>query len=399
MKQKRVIFLTGHFPIQKRKASISWLVESFREDGWAVDMVTVGYSWLSLLKGDKRFETLYEKPKMGEFVHDETLTSHFGLSPIHPFSLKNAFLDKLARPLHTLFEAYWHRKLARLSSKADMIIIESGPPIMLTPIVRKHGPNAKLVYRVNDDVRVLGLPEFLAKAEQDYAGLFDRISMTSPVLAKRFQGRSDKVHIDPIGVNKAILEKQLSDPFANRARADREAVCAGTTLFDLCAVESMAKLRPNWNFHIIGRHIAFHSGLPDNLILHGELDYESTIAWTKYADIGLAPYLDKAGVEYQITQSNRMLIYRYFGLPIIGPQCLENHDDNQYVSYEPENDDSMEKALSLLETKSVQTRQVDVHDWSALYQRILQTLDDPSPHQAVMGSQREIELVTMSDKV
>ncbi|WP_299938804.1 hypothetical protein [uncultured Pelagimonas sp.] len=377
MTAKRAIILTGHFPVQKRRGSILWLSDNLRADGWQVTLVTVGYSWLSRWRGDRRFLSLDERPKPGVTRHDDTLTSVFAYSPLHPFSLRKPLLDWLARPLHASFELFWSRHLPAHVKDADLIIIESGPPVMLAKIARQAAPKAALVYRVNDDVRVLGLPKFISQAELRFAPLFDRISVASPHLAQRFRGY-ETVQMDPMGVSKALLDQNLADPFAGQPRARREAVCAGTTQFDYEAMALMARLRPDWRFHIFGRLPAL-SDVPANLVLHGETPFATTAAWVKYADIGLAPYLDKPGVEYQTAHSNRMLMYRYFGLPMIGPKRLCDPKLPRLLGYEPGSQDSMAEALEQLEDMRPGAPDPSVNDWSVLYQRIAET---PKPVQA-----------------
>ena len=50
--------------------------------------------------------------------------------------------------------------------------------------------------------------------------------------------------------------------------------------------------------------------------------FDDTLAHVQHADIGLAPFLDLPGIEYQITNSNRILLYRHVGLPILVPPRL-----------------------------------------------------------------------------
>ncbi|WP_417690098.1 hypothetical protein [Roseibium sp.] len=378
---KRAVILTGHFPMQKRRANILWLSDHLRQDGWHVTMITVGYSLVSKLRGDRRFQQLYAPPVVGEIIHDESLTSVFSYPLLHPFSLRKRILDELARPLHQTFVMHWARRLPAYLKDADLVVVESGPPVMLAPIVRRAAPSAAMVYRVSDDVRVLGLPDFVVRAEMKYAPLFDRVSMASPLLGRRF-AHLGNLKIDPIGVAKRLLDGDLEDPFAGLPRARREAVCAGTTQFDIKAMRLMAKLRPTWNFHILGRLREEAWNEPENLIFHGELPFDQTAGYVKYADIGLAPYLDKPGVEYQTAQSNRMLIYRYFGLPMIGPKSICDPHIPTLVGYDSDSEISMAEALDNLESMSRRGPDPYVQDWSVLYERIVST---PKPRVSLVS--------------
>ncbi|SNR85432.1 hypothetical protein [Puniceibacterium sediminis] len=372
MTGKRAVILTGHFPVQKRRGSILWLSDNLRDNGWHVTIITVGYSWVSKLRGDKRFQSLEAPPLPGETRHDETLTAVFGYAPLHPFSLRKPALDALLEPLHRIFPAYWRRRLPKYLADADLVVVESGQPVMLAPIARAAAPGAAMVYRVNDDVTVLGLPNFISLAEMRYASLFDRISVASPHLARRFE-RFGTVARDPMGVSKALLDRDMPDPFAGAPRATREAVCAGTTQFDMPSVLAIARLRPDWRFHIFGRLRGDAIDKPGNLVLHGERPFEETAAWVRHADIGLAPYLDKPGVEYQTVNSNRMLMYRYFGLPMIGPERLCDPEVPSLVGYRPGSEPSIRAALDRLEGMGRGPSDPSVQDWSVLYERIAAT--------------------------
>jgi 2-beta-glucuronyltransferase len=315
---KRAVLLTGHFPDQKRRPSLLWVSDAMQADGWHISHVTVGYSWLSILKGDRRLAALDQPPKRGIRVVSPSLTTIYGLSPLHPFSTRNRLGDAVLRPFHVLFPAYWSRILPAPLAKADLVLIESGPPVLLAPLARRLAPQAQLIYRVNDDMRLLGYPAFLPLSEVRNAGLFNRISTASPHLARRFHGLAP-VSIDPMGIPHAHLSGEKPDPYG--PRAVKECVCAGTTQLDMAALVRIAKARPNWRLHVIGRLKSTPPQQP-NLIFHGERDFETTLAFIAHADIGLAPYIDAPGIQYQTANSNRILLYRHFGLPILGPDRL-----------------------------------------------------------------------------
>ena len=50
----KIAFFTGHIAGEPRKASITLLADSFAALGWDTNIVTIGYSWLSILRGDPR---------------------------------------------------------------------------------------------------------------------------------------------------------------------------------------------------------------------------------------------------------------------------------------------------------------------------------------------------------
>ncbi|TNF19043.1 MAG: hypothetical protein EP318_16395 [Rhodobacteraceae bacterium] len=322
---RRVVILTGHFPEQKRKPSMLWVAHHLQEMGWHVTLATVGYSWLSRLTGDKR---LAHEPQPGTRFRSETLTTIFHWSPLHPVSTRRPGLDALLSPLHQLFPAFWGPVLEPHLAQAALVLIESGAPVMLAPLARRFAPKARLVYRVNDDMRLIKAPRALLMAEARAAKLVDRISTASPHLARRFH--PGKVTLDPMGIPQRLLQVSNPDPYTPRARF--EAVCAGTTLLDLPALVRIASEAPHWRLHVLGP-TGFACETPANLVLHGEKSHADTLAFIAHADIGLAPYRDAPGIEYQTHNSNRIGLYRHVGLPILGPDRLCHPSAPSIIGY------------------------------------------------------------------
>ncbi|WP_425045979.1 hypothetical protein [Primorskyibacter sp. S87] len=324
----RIVILTGHFPNQKRRPSLLWVSDALQAMGWHVTLATVGYSWLSRLAGDKRLRSLPDKPRPGSIDFSASLTSIFGYAPIHPVGFRSETADRLLEPLQHFFTSYWLPRLQSPLSRADLVVIESGAPVMLAKVARQAAPKVPLIYRVNDDIGLLKAPPVLIDAETRHIPLFDRISTPSPHLARRFD--HPNITLDPMGIPRAELTKTPLDPF--RPRAGIEAVCAGTTQVDLSALQHIALSRPRWRLHVLGHLRQVPPALP-NLVLHGEQSFETTLAHVAHADVGLAPYLDKPGIEYQTTNSNRLLLYRHFGLPILGPDRLCDPEVPAIIGY------------------------------------------------------------------
>jgi 2-beta-glucuronyltransferase len=367
----RALIVTGHFPRQARRAGIPWLAARMDAAGWEVVFATVGYSRLSMWRGDRRLEGVSPPPVEGETVIAPGLTAVFGLPPVHPMSLRVGVLDRLAAPMGGVFARWWAPRLAPHAARADLIVVESGPPVMLARGLRAAAEAVPMVYRASDDVRLLGLPDWLCLEEITAAPLFDRISVASPVLARRWSGHPG-LAIDPIGVPKANLAVVQADPYpAPRARV--EAVCAGTTLLDIEQVMTLARLHPDWRVTVIGRIKARPSLMPGNLRLMGERPFDETVAHIRHADLGLAPYADRPGVEYQTAQSNRMLLYRHFRLPIIGPRRICNPEVPSVIGYDPRNLTDMARAAALALDLPPLPPDDGIPDWDILFDRITGT--------------------------
>lgn len=357
---KRLVFITGHFPRQKRRTSMLWVTDHLQAQGWHVTYVTVGYSWLSWLKKDKRLTALGYTPTQGMTMISPTLTGIFGLSPWHPVKWRNRVLNGITQPLDGLYTAYWAKRLRGPLADADVVICESGAPVMLAPLLKRFAPKAVRIYRVSDDIRLLNAPKALLQAEAAHHH-FHRISTGSPLIAKRFEDHPN-VTIDPMGVPFDAVQRYRPDPY-QRGTHERIAVCAGSTLLDTESIKRTAHARPNWQIHVIGRLKSAPPDIP-NVTWHGEQPFAKTLGYIQHADIGLAPFQDVAGVEYQITNSNRILLYRYYGLPILAPARLCSRDIPSLIS------DSAPDGPERCENYGRQPEPIP--DWSALAESLVQ---------------------------
>lgn len=314
---KRLVYLTGHFPQQNRKTSMRWVSDHLQSCGWHVTHATVGYSWLSKIKGDTRLATLDNPPITGTTVYSSSLTGVFGYSPMHPVNWPNPILNAVFARLLPLFTRYWARRLRVCLAQADLVIVESGTPVALGATVARLAPQATRLYRVSDDIRLLNAPKVLLKAEQMHHH-FHRISTGSPLIAARFADHP-YVTIDPMGVPHALTDQIATNPYRRAGRPI--AICAGSTLLDMDQIAATAQAAPHWDIHVIG-HLRSAPMALSNVTWHGERPFADTLAHIQHADIGLAPFQDVPGVEYQITNSNRILLYRRVGLPVLVPTRL-----------------------------------------------------------------------------
>ena len=358
---KRAVIITGHFPFQKRHGSILWVSHHLQKMGWHVTHVTVGYSWLAYLKQDQRLKALGYRPKKGEHIQSDTLTTIYGLSPIHPVRSGHQIVDKAIAAFRGLFENYWRPILRSSLARSDLVICESGAPVLLAPLVSKYAPQAARIYRVNDDIHLLNAPKFLLEAEVDNQHHFTRISSANQGLTNKF--RHGNITLDPMGIPRGSLENTRRSPF-HRSEGQKISVCAGTTQLDHHALIWIATNRPNWQVHVLGRIKEKTLQNIPNLIYHGEVKFDTILGYIAHADIGLAPYIDHQGIEYQTTNSNRMLLYRHHGLPILGPNRLCDPSVPSIIGYSDPN--------ALDRCENIPKRPERIRDWSALERALVQ---------------------------
>jgi 2-beta-glucuronyltransferase len=377
---RRAVLITGHFAQQKRKGSMLWVSDHLQRMGWHVTIVTVGYSWLSRVRGDARLAVLDRLPPQGAQDLSPTLTAQFGLPLLHPFATRSAVLNRALEHPFRHFATYWHKRLQAPLRGAALVICESGAPVLLAPSVARQAPGAARLYRVNDDIRLLNAPPMLVRAEQANQQYFTRISTASPLLAARFAGHP-RVTLDPMGIPSALLTLRPDNPYVRRANGP-VAVCAGTTQLDIPALRHIAATQPHWDIHVIGR---LKSPPPEvaNITWHGEQSFAVTLAHVAHADIGLAPYLDAPGVAYQATNSNRILLYRHFGLPTLGPDALCNADLPSIIGYSAP--DGPARCEAWIKTPE------GLPDWSALALSLAQNVETDPPSEVSTDPPRTVK--------
>ncbi len=120
-------------------------------------------------------------------------------------------------------------------------MVESGPPLLLARALRAAAPDIPMVYRASDDVRLLNLHPMITDQELTAAPLFDRISVASPLLARRWAGHPG-LAIDPVGSRNLNSQPHSPTRFPN-PRQDRSRL-RGHDLFDMDQALRLARPGP-----------------------------------------------------------------------------------------------------------------------------------------------------------
>jgi 2-beta-glucuronyltransferase len=264
----------------------------------------------------------------------------------------NRILDWLT---HGLFARYGALPLGAAEQHvrhADLLIFESKPGLLLFAQCKRLNPQARYVYRVSDDLRLLrsGHPVVL-EAEARYAGQFDLVSVPSPALLQRFQ------HLPQAVLHRHGIRKDLF------AQAGANVVFVGTAYFDDDFLRRASESFPQWGFHIIGP--IPHLPRRPNVVAYGEIPFVETVPFIKHADIGLHTLVYKPGAE-AFTDSLKVMQYTYCGLPIIAPEYLRSPRPN-VLYYALGDTPSIRQAL--LAARSFDRRKVitdDIRSWDEI---------------------------------
>ena len=368
----KIVFFTDHIVGSPRKATVPLFADNLAALGWNVYMITVGYSWLTIIKGDSR-HSYARTIKPNVWIRaSKNLKGYLMRRVLNPSRLPFKFLNILGKPFFKWYYTWLPKAVKEKIKDADTIVIESGPGLMLVPLLRQILPNVRLVYMVSDRLETLRVNPVISDAEKQYLQEFDLIVALSPLVAADFN--HSNCHFIPQGVDKDLFDNINSNPF-NRTN---NIVSVGDMLFHGDAVLELAKRNPTWTIHLFGDKAKCKEELP-NIITHGETPFLKILPYIKFADIGLAPYRPVPGVEYISQSSLKLKQYTYVRLPIIAPNFASSFYSN-IASYDPFNLETVQDAFSKAITINRNNISIDgIKSWpevTAIFLELLKT----SPH-------------------
>jgi 2-beta-glucuronyltransferase len=334
---KRVVFVTSHYLDSQRKAGFHWLAESFWRAGWHVLFFTESISWLSLLRRDPRcrYPILRESRRL-RYLR-ERFASYVWLTPFHPIHLRSGLLNRLGTPVLKLYPRFSLGEAEPEIARADLFVFDSDHGLFLFDRFKQLNPDARFVYRVSDDIRMMRHNPLLPAQEERIVPQFDLISSPSAVFRQRF-AQLPNVFLHNHGLEKDLFDRPHANPYRS---AGPNVVYVGKHYFDADFLVRAVRLFPGWSFHIFGAV----GGLPagSNLTCHGERPFGNLIPYLRHADIGLQNLTYTPGAEW-FTDSLKMFQYTYCRLPIVAPSFLR-HDRPHVFYYEPGDDASIRQAL------------------------------------------------------
>lgn len=279
---------------------------------------------LSPLRRDFRVSLVPSKDRNRLVHHDDCLDTFFWYPLLHPMHLRSRILNLLSWPLFALYGLLPLGELKTALNRADLVIFESNPSLLLARRIRKLAPKARLVYRASDDLRTLRTHPIIVEAERRALPLFDMISVVTKPMTRLLAGSVWHGH----GVEKMLFDTAQASPYQ---AGTRNAVFIGVTDYDEETVLTLADAFAGWTFHIIGP--LPHTQERSNIVYHGEMRFEETVPFIRHADIGLSTRINVPTVAIY-SDSLKMLQFTYCRLPILAPQAMGNNFGN-LIGYEP----------------------------------------------------------------
>lgn len=324
---KTAVLLTTHMWNSQRRAGFHWIAESLWRKGWQVYFVT-GLSMIGKIKNDYRWQYIPREGVNQISQEKERFYSYAWFNWWHPTKFPYRVLNALTYPWFAQYGRLPLKGLKPIIQSADLIIYECVLELLYFEKFKQINPQARYVYRVSDDLHLANIHQVVLDAEARYAPKFDLVSVPTPHIYQKFAMLSN-AKLQKHGVPTELYEKDYTNPYTTDCKFN--AIYTGNLRFDSDFLERASKMFPEVMFHIIGPI----PRLPDrkNIIKYGEMPYQATIPYVKYATISLNPL-----TATSFADSNKVMQYTFCQLPIVTSSV--NRSDKPHVFYYDFGDDA-----------------------------------------------------------
>ncbi len=366
-KRKRAVLLTFHCRHSKRQAGFHQLAQSLRNQGWETLFFTAPYSLISKLRNDYRTQYI-QSEETNKLMHNADGDYSFVLKTLwHPVNLRHRPLNILSTPLFKMYDRFLSGEAMEFMRQADLFIFESTASLLFLDKLKHLNPNAKMIYRVSDDLRLLKAHPIVLETEKQIAPKFDLISSPSAYLHRRFE-RFDQAYLDYHGLRRDLYDKCYDNPYDASVT---NAIFIGQAHLDYNFLKTAAQNKPDWKFHVIGPLSPDFQA--DNIIYYGEKPFRETIPYIKHADIGLHTLKFRPGAR-SFTDSLKVIQYTYCRLPIVAPDYLKCDREN-FIFYHPGDQRSIAAALEKVAKFDGESIDIgNIHTWDDLVETMLERL-------------------------
>jgi 2-beta-glucuronyltransferase len=347
------------------------LAQAFLDADWKVRFVTTGLSRISFLQTDFRLGRLKREDRNRWVTAPDGVETYVYCPWVHPFSRfvgTNPITDRL---FGHLYRSSMPADLGYGLASSDIVVFESSAALLLFDAVGRRAPNAKRVYRVSDDVRVVGMAPSILAAEDTAVGRFDLISVPSRALLEERFGHLASARFHPHGLDLPRLEAARDRP---QPELDRPScVALGTTLFDAELLALCARARPDVRFYVVGALPAKRRIDLPNITWCGERPFEEALGMAAACDIAAAFYRAEEGTAYLAETSNKIAQYTFFRKAVIGPRHLSRPlARTSFFAVDPLTEEGVREAIGqALATTRPEVPPGFLRPWAAVRDEIL----------------------------
>jgi 2-beta-glucuronyltransferase len=360
---KRVLIVSRHDYRTKRRASIHFIARAMADQGHDVHFVSIGFSWLSRMRGDGR-AFLDDRANRWEMV--DGVRAFLWKGAWHAADIGWGPLRARMGWLYDLWARGKCEPLDAAAANADVILVESGTAPLLIERLHALAPAARIVYRAADLLHTVGVHPHVQRRLDGAAARLDLVVLVSPAMLPHFDAYRCPKLVLPHGVDRDRLEAATSNPY----EGPRNIVTVGAMLFDEEVIRIAARALPDHRFHLIGVPEGPSGG---NVVRYPEMPFEQTLPYLQHADIGLAAYRAEAATEYLADSSLKLLQYEAIGLPAVCPHFAVG-DRALRFGYQPGSAESIVTAFR--RAAAAPRRPSETPDWSDVARRLMEAASD-----------------------
>lgn len=307
------LFITRQDYRAKRKVNIHFFADHLVNRG-KVRVFSFGFSWISRLKKDARLDLWNESNKV---ANHKGVDCYLWRSVWHPVNMRTKLLLPLERLLFSIYLLMTPSILKQWIKESDLIIIESGFPILFIRLCKRLNPNATLMYLASDSLETISCANTLIKEFYAASTLIDYAIITSRLMIPEMP-KGTPTYLVPFAQDKSILQHADPSPYEGGINI----VSVGDMLFDRSFFEIAAEAFPEVTFHVIGGATKADPLNAKNIKKYDEMPFLQTIPYIKHANAGVAPYNGEKVSPFLMDTSMKLMQYGFLRVPAICPQTV-----------------------------------------------------------------------------
>lgn len=361
---QKAVLITSHFWNSRRKAGFHHIADSLLKRGFEVLFLTGDVSFLRFLRKDY-INSQTTRVKYNTLIRENKNFSQFiKFTYLHPVNFKNEMLNKLALPVIKRYsdELNSHGELNDFLTQSDFIFFESFNGLYWFDHFRHLNKKAKYIYRVSDDIRQLKKHFDLIRHEENIVSKFDLVSVPSEFIYKLFKNGNVKIHHH--GIRKDLFDRVYESPYSGM---ENNFVFTGNAYLDEKFLDDAEMVSKENKFHILG---PFRDRSRGSIKYYGEIKFENTVPYIKYADAGLHTLIHDDRAE-AFTDSLKIIQYTYCRLPVIAPDFIKSKREN-FVYYVPGNKNEIKNVIE--KAKDFDRSMIDIssiNSWDEVTEKLL----------------------------
>ena len=363
----KAVLITSHFLNSKRKAGFHNIAYSLLEQGYTVLFLTGNASYIHHLKKDYRASLINKTPLNKLLKEKDDLYQFIRFTTLHPVNFRSDLINNIFLPSVKKYSGALSGfdDLKNFISESSLFIFESFPGLLWFEYFKSLNNKAKYVYRVSDDLRQLRKHPYLIKHEEKILDKFDLVSVPSKYIYDVLKGKGN-VKLHHHGINKEFFDKVDTSPYGNNESF--KFVFTGNAYLDYEFLETASDNFPKDEFHILG---PFKDKLyKKNIKFHGEIKFDDTVPFIKFADAGLHTLIYTGGAE-SFSDSLKIIQYTYCRLPVIAPEFIKSNREN-FIYYKPFDIESIKS--SIYSAKKFDKEKIigsEISDWKDLTLKLI----------------------------